>query len=230
MDTMQDVSTKFYNDTQTDNNNDHAASLSWHLIQENVTDLLYVSSQGFSILDNKDNKRNDLTENSFKVTNLNALITPDTISDVDSDEIKNLAYKLDTDENGKVVADKIQDGAFAFFTDAFKEGYFRYQANFTPIIVGLSTLLVAYLFTLFVFVTTIIEIGFKQVVGLFIFATDLESGQRTKMVIRDITNAFLLIAFIIFAGDRDAVPDHLQVMFYKSMKMPILKDLPNKLF
>jgi len=35
---------------------------------------------------------------------------------------------------------------------------------------------------------------------------------------------------IIFAGDRDAVPDHLQVMFYKSMKMPILKDLPNKLF
>lgn len=35
---------------------------------------------------------------------------------------------------------------------------------------------------------------------------------------------------IIFAGDKDNVPEHLQVMFYKAMKMPVLKDLPNKLF
>lgn len=35
---------------------------------------------------------------------------------------------------------------------------------------------------------------------------------------------------IVFAGDKDDVPEHLQVMFYKAMKMSILKDLPNKLF
>ncbi|WP_249652076.1 helix-turn-helix domain-containing protein [Lysinibacillus sp. D4A1_S13] len=35
---------------------------------------------------------------------------------------------------------------------------------------------------------------------------------------------------IIFAGDKDIVPEHLQVMFHKAMKMSILKGLPNKLF
>ncbi|PFD94703.1 MarR family transcriptional regulator [Bacillus cereus] len=35
---------------------------------------------------------------------------------------------------------------------------------------------------------------------------------------------------IIFAGDKDNVPEHLQVIFYKAMKMPLLKQLPNKLF
>jgi len=35
---------------------------------------------------------------------------------------------------------------------------------------------------------------------------------------------------IIFAGDKDNVPEHLQVMFFKAMKMKILKELPNKLF
>ncbi|MGW9165974.1 pLS20_p028 family conjugation system transmembrane protein, partial [Priestia megaterium] len=193
--TMQDISKNFFYATQTAGNNEQVSSLSWNLIQENVADLLYISSQGFSTLDNKENKRNELTPDSFKITNLNALITSDTIDDVEGEEVKHLAYKLDTNENGKVIADKIKGGVFAFFNDSFKEGYFRYHANFTPMIIGLAALLVAYVFTLFIFVTTIIEIGFKKVVGLFVFATDLENGQRTKMVVQDILNAFLLIAF-----------------------------------
>ncbi|HDR5272035.1 MarR family transcriptional regulator [Bacillus thuringiensis] len=35
---------------------------------------------------------------------------------------------------------------------------------------------------------------------------------------------------IIYAGDKDSVNEALQVMFYKAMKMKILKDLPDKLF
>lgn len=35
---------------------------------------------------------------------------------------------------------------------------------------------------------------------------------------------------IIFAGDKDNVPEHLQVIFYKAMKIKSLKSLPNKLF
>ncbi|PEJ66313.1 MarR family transcriptional regulator [Bacillus wiedmannii] len=35
---------------------------------------------------------------------------------------------------------------------------------------------------------------------------------------------------IIFAGDKDNIPEHLQVIFFKAMKMSILKQLPNKLF
>lgn len=35
---------------------------------------------------------------------------------------------------------------------------------------------------------------------------------------------------IIYAGDKDNVNESLKLMFYKSMKTPILKNLPNKLF
>ncbi|MEC3159427.1 MarR family transcriptional regulator [Bacillus thuringiensis] len=35
---------------------------------------------------------------------------------------------------------------------------------------------------------------------------------------------------IIFAGDKENVPEHLQIMFHKAMKISILKNLPNKLF
>lgn len=35
---------------------------------------------------------------------------------------------------------------------------------------------------------------------------------------------------VVYAGDKDNVNEALKVMFYKAMKMPILKDLPNKFF
>ncbi|HCN6340388.1 TPA: hypothetical protein N6Z85_004702, partial [Escherichia coli] len=47
MNTMEEASIGFYDATQTSSNNDENSSLAWNLIQENTTDLLYVSSQGF---------------------------------------------------------------------------------------------------------------------------------------------------------------------------------------
>ncbi|MGR5967028.1 MarR family transcriptional regulator [Bacillus cereus] len=42
--------------------------------------------------------------------------------------------------------------------------------------------------------------------------------------------AIFINPHIIYAGDKDNVNKALQVMFYKAMKMKILKDLPDKLF
>lgn len=195
MDTMEDVSLKFFDATQTGENNDGSANLSWNLIQNNTVDLMYIASRGFSTLENESAQKNALTKENFNITNLNALIKPDTVSKLEGNEIQNLAYKLDTDDSGKPVADKIESSAFSFLSDSFDSGYFRYSTKFLPIIVGLLGLLFAYLFTIFVFASTAIEIGFKQVLAPIIFATDLETGQRTKMVVQDIANAFLLIAF-----------------------------------
>lgn len=195
MDMMEDLSLSFYNSTQIGTNNEQASSLSWSLIQENTADLLYVGARGFNTLEDGSSVKNGLTPENFRRSNLTALVTPDVIKDVDSSELEHLEYKLDQDENGEDIAVKIEDSAFSFLSNAFEEGYFRYQVNFIPIMIGLIALMVAYIFTLFIFATTIIEIGFKQVLAPFVFATDLESGQRTKMVINDIMSAFMLIAF-----------------------------------
>ncbi|TCP18036.1 hypothetical protein EV207_17316 [Scopulibacillus darangshiensis] len=42
--------------------------------------------------------------------------------------------------------------------------------------------------------------------------------------------AIFINPHIIYAGDKDNVNEALQVMFFRAMKMPILKDLPDKLF
>ena len=44
------------------------------------------------------------------------------------------------------------------------------------------------------------------------------------------TFAIFLNPHIIYAGDKDNVNDTLRIMFSKSMKMSILKNLPNRLF
>lgn len=195
MNIIKDISVNFYNDTQSGGNNDQTKSLSWNLIQNNITDLLYVSSKGFTILDNPSSKKNSMTPDTFYTSNLSELITPDVVNKATGDEIKNLAYRLDTDENGNPIADRIQGGAFSFISPSFNEGYFRYQVKFIPVITGLIALAIAYIFAAFVLLSTIIEIGVKQIVANLVFATDLETGQKTKMVVQDILNAFMLIAF-----------------------------------
>lgn len=42
--------------------------------------------------------------------------------------------------------------------------------------------------------------------------------------------AIFINPHIIYAGDKENVNEALKAMFYKAMKMPILKDLPDKLF
>ncbi len=199
MATMQDISVKFYDATQKGNNNGQVASLSWGLIQDNTADLVYASDKGFYLIENGggDGAKNALTPEKFRVVNLSELITPDAIDDLETDnsDLESLKYTLSIDGQGEYTASEISGSMLSFFSDNFESGYFRYPAKFFPIIVGLVALSVAYLFTVFIFVTTIIEIGIKRIVGLFVFATDLESGQRTKMVVQDILNAFMLIAF-----------------------------------
>ncbi|WP_378078760.1 hypothetical protein, partial [Cellulomonas biazotea] len=112
MSTIQDIAIDFYDGTQTGNNNEGVESLAWGLIQDNTTDLLYVSTIGFSALNEESSVKNNLTPEKIKYANLDALITPKTISDIDNAEVENLAYRLDIDEEGKQIASEIEGGAF----------------------------------------------------------------------------------------------------------------------
>ncbi|WP_077356083.1 pLS20_p028 family conjugation system transmembrane protein [Virgibacillus halodenitrificans] len=198
MNTMQDISIEFYDSTQKGENNGDVTSLAWGLVQDNTADLFYVAQSGFDLISNNssNNVKNSLTPDIFLSTNLTELVTPDVVDDLESpsNEVNSLKYTLSNDGLGNHTAIEIDSSLLSWFSDSFEAGYFRYPAKFYPMLIGLLALSVAYLFTLFVFITTVIEIAIKRVVALFVFATDLESGQRTKMVLKDIMNAFLLIA------------------------------------
>lgn len=199
MDALQDVSTQFYDATQTSEDGENSG-LSWNLIKENTADLVYVAENGFDLIENdaEGTEKNSLKPSIFKRIDMAQIITPEAIDDIQADDeesLDSLKYTLTTDASGEYQALEIDDGWLSFFSDNFDTGYFRFPAKFLPMFVGLTALGFAYFFTIFVFATTIIEIGIKRIVALFVFATDLESGQRTKQVVMDICNAFMLIGF-----------------------------------
>ncbi|EJQ35431.1 hypothetical protein IEE_05540, partial [Bacillus cereus BAG5X1-1] len=203
---MQKMSTDFYKAAASDEKTKDG--LAWNIVKHNTADLVYLSRTGFdpikkeskTVIENDSSgQKNGLTKEMYLGADLGDLITTDVVDklkdkDGVAEETKFLAYKI-TNDGDKEALQEISSSMFNPFKDTFESGYVRYPMNFWTIFCSLLSLGVAYVFTLFVFVMTIFEIGIKKLVAPFVFVTDIESGQKTKMVIQDIFSAFLLIGF-----------------------------------
>ncbi|MGI2730320.1 pLS20_p028 family conjugation system transmembrane protein, partial [Bacillus cytotoxicus] len=196
---MQKMSIDFYK-ASTDGSKTKDG-LAWELVKHNTADLLYLSQSGFDPIMGKDIPKNNLTKDDFLKADLGDLLTVKVMEDLSkgeadlAEETKFLTYKL-THTGKEATVTKIEKAsAFNPFKDSFESGYVRYPMNFWINFFSLLSLGVAYLFTLFVFVMTIFELGMKKIIAPLVFVTDLETGQKTKMVLKDIGSAFLTLAF-----------------------------------
>ncbi|MCW6064743.1 pLS20_p028 family conjugation system transmembrane protein [Clostridium sporogenes] len=172
--------------------------IAWKMIEDGVTDLVYINKQkSYDKLGQNGQKKNALKEKDFFVYDLGEIITPDTAKDLEDDnkDAKFLQYKLSPDGEGNMVPVKIDSSWMALFSDSFKGGYYRYTKDTFSLVIGLIALAIAYLFSAFIIITAIIELSIKRVLGILVFATDLESGQRSKMVLSDIMQCFLTVGF-----------------------------------
>ena len=200
-----DISKTFFQESKsagaTTVNND---SLSFSLIKENTADLAFVAmgdfaafEEGTVIIDAPDQsgtivpEKNMLTEDMFGVISMVDVITPTDAKKLSqaSPRAEYLGYRMSFDFDGKQEAVKIENGFF----DMFKEGVFRFPANFATINIGLITLGFAYVMALFVLTQNFIELAFKKILFPIVAASDIETGQRTKKFIEDISQSFLAI-------------------------------------
>lgn len=173
-------------------------NVSWGLIEDGVTDLVLINkNNSYDQLKKENLKRNTLNKEYFFVTNFSEVLTSNMITQMkkDNPEADNFNYQLTINATGEPEAVKISDGFLAIFSDSFKSGYFRYKVNFFSVTIALLALSVAYLFSMFVIVTSIIELAFKKIVGVLVFATDIETGQKSKMVLSDILQCYLTVGF-----------------------------------
>ncbi|ASL62831.1 pLS20_p028 family conjugation system transmembrane protein [Bacillus cereus] len=200
---MQKISKDFYEDATKDGKMED--SLAFNLVKHNTADLVYLSQVGFDSIkkENKDaiskdkSAKNGLNENMYLNASLGDLVTPKMVKELKDksvEETKFLAYKI-TNDGASEALESVDDSWFDPFEDKFPSGYVRYPMNFFTIFWGLLALGIAYVYTIFVFVMTIFEIAMKKIIAPFVFVTDLESGQKTKMVLQDIMNGFLVFAF-----------------------------------
>lgn len=190
-----EFSKTFYNDTTTITNSDEGVA--WSLIEQGVTDLAYINKTDQYSMINKTNDRNNLTKENFWKTDLTQVLTDNVIDKMEKENptADNLRYELVENSDNEFVATKFSDNFLSTFVDGIKSGYYRYQANLWGISVGLIALAVAYVFSAFIIITAILELAFKRVLGVIVFATDLETGQRSKQVLSDILQCYLTVGF-----------------------------------
>lgn len=190
-----EFSKTFYNDTTTITNSDEGVA--WSLIEQGVTDLAYINKTDQYSMINKTNDRNNLTKENFWKTDLTQVLTDNVIDKMEKENptADNLRYELVENSDNGFVATKFSDNFLSTFVDGIKSGYYRYQANLWGISVGLIALAVAYVFSAFIIITAILELAFKRVLGVIVFATDLETGQRSKQVLSDILQCYLIVGF-----------------------------------
>ncbi|WP_420285538.1 pLS20_p028 family conjugation system transmembrane protein [Enterococcus cecorum] len=172
--------------------------IAWSLMKNNITDLAYVNqTKGAYNKIASLNQRNNLSKDNLMLTNLGQVLTSDYIDAMQKQnpEASNFRYDLVPDPNGNLVATKFDDGFFSIFSDSLKTGYYRYPTNMWGLLIAMISLAVAYSFSFFIIVTSVIELAFKRIVGVVVFATDLETGQRSKMVLSDILQCYLTIGF-----------------------------------
>lgn len=185
----------FYNDATTITNSDDGVA--WSLIKQGVTDLAYINkTDQYSSIDNTED-RNKLTRKNFQQTDLAQVLTDKVIDKMEKENpaADNLRYELVENSNNEFVATKFSDNFLSTFSDSLKSGYYRYQANLWGISIGLTALAIAYVFSAFVIITAILELAFKRVLGVLVFATDIETGQRSKVVLSDILQCYLTVGF-----------------------------------
>ncbi|PEF45155.1 hypothetical protein CON22_17895 [Bacillus cereus] len=204
---MQKLSVDFYNAST--EGQKYEDGLAFKLVKDNTADIIYLAQNSFDPIqgdkpeDTIKKEKNALTKEIFLKASLGDLITPKVANDIGEaakdkgdapKETEYLQYRLTNDGTSDTL-EKIDESSFDIFKKVTDTGYKRYPMNSLTIICGLLSIGVAYAFTLFVFVSTILELVMKKVVAPLVFITDIESGQKTKMVVTDIFKGFMLIAF-----------------------------------
>ncbi len=198
---MQSMATDFYKGSVEQGKTKEG--LAWDIVKDNTADLLYLSQVGFESIKKENSKepKNNLSKEEFLQADLSDLLTLKVIEDISKEgtgmaaETNYLTYKISHTGKEQTVSKIEKASMFNPFKDSFESGYKRYPMQFFTIFWSLLALGVAYLFTLFVFVITIFELVMKKLVAPFVMVTDLDSGQKTKMMIQDIGQGFLTIAF-----------------------------------
>lgn len=185
-----EVTETTYNDLKNvgleDGSTSENLSLSYRVIQTNLADLSYLSTVGFSTLDDRESLKNDISEENFSLVDLNEILLPEDLSEirfpVNQSEVDALGYKLKLTHDNQLEPIEIKNGWFS----AFDEGKFRFTAKTMPIMISLLTLSVAFIFSAFIIGASLIDLVFAKILFPILAVSDISTGQRVKGMFVDI--------------------------------------------
>lgn len=164
------------------------SKISYQIVKDNITDLKALDAAGWKTTTPK--KANYLNEDSWKTVNFNEVI------DEEFKHAEGLAKKrIDQDDNGQNIVEDLDSSFWMPSTDDY---YYRYHVGFTAIIIQEVFILLVFAFSTLIIVETSFELGVKGVIGPFIAASDMATGQRIKNLLIDLIGAYVKIVVLVF--------------------------------
>lgn len=198
--------------------------LSESLIKQNVADVKYYVNSGFAFnqlglpIDKsvgKGEKRGSSNyEKANKVIGTQLSITEKL--DIQNDKFAWLStgYKAELKRNNKLGHDflmtrtvyegdgnKVRLKALADnkipTTTLGQESYYRYHINWGTLIFSFAVIGIALAITVIKMARVIFDLGFHAIFGMFVAATDLTGGQRTKKMVTEIVSSFAVLFVMV---------------------------------
>lgn len=191
--------------------NEKDETLAGGLIKSNVADVLYYAENDFRFssgggglprpVDINDSsigttdftRANRFSENALRYISFSEKLDKESIKNLGEDAKKVLENKLVATGNGDGFVVRELSSNQIPMTKLGQESYYRFHVNWMVLILSLLVTTVALAITVIKIGRNIFDLAFHQVFGMFIAATDLTGGQRTKKVLVEIMNTFAVI-------------------------------------
>lgn len=196
--------------------NDNSETLAGDLIKSNVADVLYYAENDFRFGQiPRPMDVNDSSIGTTDFTNANRLnsdtlryisftekidlqdddgwiVREDYVNRLSDDAKKVLKNKLVATGDGNFVIQELNKNQVPM-TKLGQESYYRYHVNWLVLILSLIVTTVALAITVIKIGRSVFDLAFYQIFGMFIAATDLTGGQRTKKILVVTMNTFAVI-------------------------------------
>lgn len=190
---------KFTDEAVTALKGEQKESLANTVVKAGILDVALYDLQGWD--SPEIDPKNNIPDENIRDIDINAYLTEGTKitsdKDLSKDGEKILAQKVDTLGDGSHGLIELDDGNF--ITDITKEYYYRYSVDWFTIMVTLAITAFTLLTIAIKLAKLFFELTFNYVLATIIAPADIHSGQKTKQVIQNILNIFLVTIMIFLS-------------------------------
>nr|WP_141395260.1 hypothetical protein [Alteribacillus bidgolensis] len=181
------------------NYNDEASSLADDVITNNITDISVFDLDDWNNPDLED--KNHLSPSYARDINITSPLTEGSKitedEELSNDGKKILEKKIETLGDGSRTVVDLQDGNW--ITDITQEYYYRYDVDWINLLGTLGIITIVLVTIAIKLARLFFELAFNHVLAPFVAASDMHSGQRTKQVVQNILNIFLVTIMIFLS-------------------------------
>lgn len=190
---------KFTDEAVTALKGEEKGSLANTVVKDGILDIALYDLQGWDTPEI--DPENNIPEKNIRDIDINAYLTDGTKitkdKELSNEGVDILSQKLDTLGDGSHGLIELDDGNF--ITDITKEYYYRYSVDWFTIMVTLAITAFTLLTIAIKLAKLFFELTFNYVLATIIAPADIHSGQKTKQVVQNILNIFLVTIMIFLS-------------------------------